>query len=190
MTFDIVLAGVGGQGVLSLAAVLAAAARREGRQVLQSEVHGMSQRGGAVSAHLRIADGEIASALIPAGTARMVLGLEPLESLRHLPWLSPDGWVVTASAPVTNFAEYPPMADVMGALDRLPRVTVIDAERLAHAAGLPRATNMVLAGAASRHVPIDAATLESVLREQFAAKGEQVVVRNLAAFRAGQEASS
>ena len=190
MTFDIVLAGVGGQGVLSLAAVIAAAARREGRQVLQSEVHGMSQRGGAVSAHLRIADGEIASALIPAGTARMVLGLEPLESLRHLPWLSPDGRVVTASAPVTNFEEYPPIAAVKGELDRLPRVTVVDAERLAHAAGLPRATNMVLAGAASRYMPIDAATLEAVLRERFAARGEQVALRNLAAFRAGREASS
>ncbi len=187
MTFDVVLAGVGGQGVLSLAAVLGAAAVREGRHVMQSEVHGMSQRGGAVSAHLRIADREIASALIPAATAGMVIGLEPLESLRHLPQLAADGWVVTAAAPVRNFPDYPPPDQVVRELDRLPHVVLVDADRLAHEAGLPRASNMVLAGAASRYLPLDPATLEAVIRERFAAKGESSVAQNLAAFRAGRE---
>jgi indolepyruvate ferredoxin oxidoreductase, beta subunit len=190
MTFDIVLAGVGGQGVLSLATMIAWSALREGRHVKQSEVHGMSQRGGAVSAHLRIADRDIASGLIPAGMARMVLSLEPLESLRYLRQLAPDGWVVTATAPVQNIPDYPPLDLVMTELRGLPRTVLVDADRLARAAGLARAANMVVAGAASPHLPIEDGTIEAAIRAQFAPKGEKVVKQNLAAFRAGREASA
>jgi indolepyruvate ferredoxin oxidoreductase, beta subunit len=189
VTFDVVLAGVGGQGVLSLATIVGWSALSEGRQVKQSEVHGMSQRGGAVSAHLRVADHDIASSLIPTGTARMILSLEPLESLRHLSQLAADGWVVSATTPVRNIPDYPPLEHVISELERLPHVVLVDADRLAHGAGLTRATNMVMAGAASRRLPVGVDTMEAVIRARFEPKGAKIVEQNLAAFRAGREAS-
>lgn len=187
MTFDLVLAGVGGQGVLSLAAAIGWSAMREGRHVKQSEVHGMSQRGGAVSAHLRIADREIASALIPAGTARMILSLEPLEALRYLPHLAPDGWVVSATTPIRNIPDYPSLQALMTELQRLPHAALVDADHLAHAAGLTRAANMAVAGAACGRLPVAAETMEAFIRMRFAAGDGKVVEQNLAAFRAGRE---
>jgi len=188
MTFDIVLAGVGGQGVLSAAAIIGWSAMHEGRHVTQSEVHGMSQRGGAVSAHLRIADHEIASALVPVGAAGMVLSLEPLEALRHLPLLAQDGWVVSARDPVRNVPDYPPLDAVLAEFERLPHVVLVEADHLARQAGLARATNMVVAGAASRFLPVGVETMEAFIRSRFASKGEATVERNLTAFRAGRGA--
>jgi indolepyruvate ferredoxin oxidoreductase beta subunit len=189
MTFDIVLAGVGGQGVLSLAAIVAWSALKEGLRVKQSEVHGMAQRGGAVVAHLRLADREIMSDLIPEGRAALILGLEPLESLRYLRYLSPTGTVITATTPVVNIPDYPPLEDVLARLRALPGGAVLlDAERLARQAGSARASNMVIAGAASHRLPIRLETMEQFIETRFAAKGEAVVRQNLAAFRAGREA--
>lgn len=189
MKFDIVLAGVGGQGVLSVSAVIASAALDEGLDVKQSEVHGMSQRGGAVQANLRLSDRPIASDLIPSGGAALVLSMEPLESLRCLDRLSPDGTVITSVNPVANIPDYPPLDEVLAALRRLPRAVLIDSDKLAREAGSVRATNMVIVGAASRVLPLDPASLERFIARRFASKGEKVVELNLRAFRAGREAT-
>ena len=113
MKLDVVLAGVGGQGVLTAAAILAEAGRRHGLTVKQGEVHGMSQRGGAVTANLRMADGPVGSDLIARGSAEMILSLEPVEALRWLPYLATDGVVVTSASPVRNISDYPEIDQVL-----------------------------------------------------------------------------
>ena len=190
MKFDIILAGVGGQGVLSVSAVIATAAMEEGLHVKQSEVHGMAQRGGAVSANLRLADREIASDLIPTGRAALILGMEPMESLRYLSFLSPEGAVITSTNPVVNIEGYPPLDEVLASIRRLPRATVIDSETLARQAGSVRATNMVMVGAASRVLPVAAETIRRCIAKRFASKGQDVVDLNLRAFLAGREAAA
>ena len=190
MKFDIILAGVGGQGVLSLSSIIATAALDEGLHVKQSEVHGMAQRGGAVTAHLRLSDRPIESDLVPLGTASLILSLEPLESLRYLEFLGPDGAVVTATQPVSNIDDYPALDELTAAIRRLPRAVLVDAAGIARHAGLPQATNMVMAGAASGLLPIRVSTIERALRTRFARKGATVIDQNLAAFRAGQEVAA
>ena len=190
MKFDIILAGVGGQGVLSLAGIIASAALDDGLSVKQSEIHGMSQRGGAVFAHLRLADAPIASDLVALGSASMVLCMEPLESMRYLEYLSPTGTVITATEPVSNMRNYPPIEEVLAAIRRLPHAILVDAAGLAKRAGLAQATNCVLAGAAAPLLPIQAGTLERGIRQRFQRKGQEIVDQNLAAFRAGQEAAT
>lgn len=190
MKFDIILAGVGGQGVLSLAGIIAAAALDDRLCVKQSEIHGMSQRGGAVFAHLRLADGPIESDLVALGSASMLLCMEPLESLRYLEYLSPSGTVITATEPVANMRNYPPIDELLAAIRSLPHAILVDAGGLAKSAGLAQATNCVLAGAAATLLPVKAATIERGIRARFARKGPTIVEQNLAAFKAGQEAAT
>jgi len=186
VTFDIVLAGVGGQGVLSVSAVIASAALTSGLDVKQCETHGMSQRGGAVSAHLRLANEPIASDLVPQGCAALILSMEPLESLRYLSYLKPDGLVITASEPVRNIADYPPIEQVLAAIRGLPQARIVEADRLARQAGSSRAVNMVMVGAASTVLPLEAASLEHEIVRFFGRKGAAVTDANLRAFRAGR----
>ena len=188
MKADVVLAGVGGQGVLSAAAVLAEAARREGLHLKQGEVHGMAQRGGAVRATVRMSDEPINSDLVAAGTADVIVALEPLEALRSLEALAPGGALFSASAPTENIPDYPPIDQVISTLASIPGALVVDALALARAAGNRLAANTVMIGAASTRLPMGPETLEGCLRDGFAAKGEQVVNANLAAFRAGRDA--
>ncbi len=190
MTRDFALAGVGGQGVISLGALLAAAGRSDGLEVQLAEVHGMAQRGGAVQASLRLSDRPIHGALIPEGRARGILSTEPLEGLRYLHYLAPDGVLVTASEPVENMPGYPPIDDLHARLRGLPHAVLVDAVRLAREAGSRRATNVVLAGAASPYLPIRFETLEAELHRAFAAKGDEVVEINLRALHAGREAAA
>jgi indolepyruvate ferredoxin oxidoreductase beta subunit len=189
MKFDIILAGVGGQGVLSVSAIIASSAMQQGLFVKQSEVHGMSQRGGAVLANLRLSDQTIASDLIPRGSAALVLSMEPIESLRYLEYLAADGTVVTATDPVENISDYPPLERVHAQIRRLPRAILVDAEALARKAGSARATNMVMVGAASHLLPVAFETIEHNVRTMFAAKGEKVVETNLKALQAGRAAA-
>lgn len=189
MKFDIVLAGVGGQGVLSLSAMIATAALDEGLFVKQSEVHGMSQRGGAVTSHLRLSNRPVASELVSLGSASLILALEPLESLRYLPYLTPDGWVVTATEPIRNISTYPPLDEVLQTIRGLPASVLVDAAALARQAGLARATNMVVAGAASPLLPVRSESIERCIRSMFGRKGSTVVEQNLAAYHAGQKAT-
>jgi indolepyruvate ferredoxin oxidoreductase beta subunit len=175
MKYDVILAGVGGQGVLSVAACIATGALKAGLAVRQSEVHGMAQRGGAVQAHLRLSDRTISSALVPRGAAEMILGMDPLESLRFLSYLSPAGVLVTAIEPFDNIPDYPPAEELL------------DASALARQAGSARAANMALVGAASAYLPLERAHLEKAIAELFAGKGPAVVEANLKAFAAGAD---
>ena len=182
MTYDIILAGVGGQGVLSLAAIVARAAMIDGLIVRQSEVHGMAQRGGAVLAHLRIYDRAIAGDLVPSGGADMILAMEPLESLRYLSYLKPEGIVVTASESFVNIPDYPELQTVLGAVKALPRSVLVDAAAIAKEAGSPRAVNMALAGAASLLLPIKLQSIERCIEELFGKKDPQSAEANRKAF--------
>lgn len=187
MKKDIILSGVGGQGILSIATVIGRAALSEGLQLKQAEVHGMSQRGGDVQSHLRISSSEIRSDLIPRGGADLIVSLEPMESLRYLEWLSADGWVVTSTVPVVNIPNYPDRTALEAELASLPHVVRLDADALAREASSPRSANMALLGAAAPLLDIEPAKLEESIRTIFARKGEAVIEANLAAFRAGYE---
>ena len=182
---DIILAGVGGQGVLSVGAVVSMAAIRDGLTVRQSEVHGMAQRGGAVLAHLRISSGSIESDLIPRGGADVILSMEPLESLRYLEYLKPDGHLITAVEPVKNIPDYPAVEKVVEAVKAQANAHPVDAGRLAKEAGTEKAVNMVLTGALSARLPIRSESVTEAVREKFAAKGDAVVKMNLEAFHLG-----
>jgi indolepyruvate ferredoxin oxidoreductase beta subunit len=188
MKFDIVLAGVGGQGVLSLSAIIASGAMQEGLFVKQSEVHGMAQRGGAVLANLRLSDKPIASDLIPGGSAALILSMEPLESLRYLSFLRPDGALITSVTPVINIPDYPDLERLLTKIRSIPGAILVDSDHLAKAAGSPRAANMVMVGAASHLLPVKVATMEHYIEGIFKKKGDKVVEVNLKAFRAGREA--
>jgi len=189
VNYDLVLCGVGGQGVLSIAWVIDHAALDAGFHLKQPEVHGMAQRGGAVSAFVRIADAPIASDLIPDGSARMVLSVEPMESLRYLKLLRPDGWIVTDVTPLVNVPDYPAPEALHRVLFSAPRVVAVDAPRLAHKAGTVKAQNMVMLGAAARLLPVTASALEARVRALFADKGQRIVDANVRAFRMGDAAS-
>ncbi len=190
MKYDIIMAGVGGQGVLSVSAIIASGAMKEGLHVKQSEVHGMSQRGGAVLANLRLSDRPIASDLIPLGAASMILSMEPLESLRYLRYLDPAGMIVTSSDPLVNIPDYPKKDDLLAAVRTLPHAVLIEAERLAREAGSLRATNMVMVGAASHWLPVTVETVQHFIESLFARTGEKTVATNVKAFLLGREAAA
>lgn len=187
MNYNIILAGVGGQGGLSVSVLITRAAMAAGYSVKQSEVHGMSQRGGEVLAHLRISDREIQSPTIPKGEADLILAFEPLEALRYLSWLSGEsGMVVASSMPLRNIPDYPDIVDIIAELERLPRHRIVDADALAKAAGNLRAANVVLVGAAADLLPVPAEAIEREIAMVFARKGEAVVQANIRAFRDGK----
>ncbi len=186
MKTDIILAGVGGQGILSIATILGAAALDEGLNLKQAEVHGMSQRGGDVQSNLRISDRRIASDLISLGGADLIVSLEPMEALRYLEYLSPDGWVVTNTTPFDNITDYPEMDSIMAELDALPHVVAFDMDAVAKEVAGPRAANMVLLGACAPFVKgLEKEKIEDGIRKIFGRKGEAMVESNLRAFRAG-----
>jgi len=187
MKIDIILAGVGGQGILSIATVIGTAAVKQGLYLKQAEVHGMSQRGGDVQSNLRLADHEIASDLIPFGKADLIISIEPMESLRYLPVLSEDGWLITNDQPFVNIPNYPAEEAVKAELDKLPRKIVISADKIAKESGSARGANMVILGAASPFINMEFSQLEDAVREIFGRKGQDVVDANLACLRAGRE---
>ena len=189
MKYDIVLCGVGGQGVLSVAAIIAGAAVAEGLQVRQSEVHGMAQRGGEVIAHLRLSSDAVRSDLIPHGGAHMLLSMEPMEALRYVRYLRPDGIIVTATEPYLNIPDYPDLEGILDAIRGFPRSLLVPARELARQAGSARASNVALVGAASRTIPLDPASLEGAIRSRFGGKGESILAVNLDAFARGRSLS-
>lgn len=187
MKSDIILAGVGGQGILSIATVLGEAALAEGLTLKQAETHGMSQRGGAVYSHMRISDQPIFSDLIPGGSADLILSVEPMESLRYLPFLSETGYLVTNITPFVNIPNYPELENVLAEIRRHPRYIAIDADTIAKEVGSTRASNMVMLGAATPFIDIEFSKIEEGIRTIFERKGEAVVNLNLEALRRGRK---
>ncbi len=185
MKKDIILAGVGGQGILSIAATIGTAAIDAGLYLKQAEVHGMSQRGGDVQSHLRLSSNEIASDLIPAGQADIIIAIEPMESLRYLPMLSKDGWLVTNTEPFVNIPNYPEMDEVMKKIESLPQYIAMDAGKVAKEIGSPKSANIVILGASAPFLDMDVELLENAIRKIFGNKGDEVVQMNIDAFRAG-----
>ncbi|GAB4284026.1 MAG: indolepyruvate oxidoreductase subunit beta [Marinilabiliales bacterium] len=187
MKTDIILAGVGGQGILSIAATIGMAALKNDLYIKQSEVHGMSQRGGEVQSHLRISSDNIASDLIPMGAADLILGVEPMESLRYTNFLSPDGWIVTNSVPYVNIPNYPDLEKVLQTIKSYKNHVLIDADKIAAEIGSKRSSNIVMLGAASKFIDIPFENLEYGIRAIFGRKGEDVVNKNLEALHAGRD---
>lgn len=187
MKKDIILAGVGGQGILSIAATIGTAALKAGLFLKQAEVHGMSQRGGDVQSNLRISDRNIASDLIPFGKADMIISVEPMESLRYLPFLSKDGWLVTNSTPFININNYPNIEDVLTEIKKVKNHIIINADKIAEEFGSKRSSNIVMLGAASPFFNIPFESFEEGIRKIFARKGDDVIETNLKALRAGRE---
>lgn len=190
MKKDIILAGVGGQGILTIAGVIGAAALAEDLWLKQAEVHGMSQRGGDVQSNLRLSSDPIYSDLIPLGQADLIISMEPMEALRYLPWLAPEGRIVANTTPFANIEPYPTKEALEAEYARLgDRALLIDADGMARAAGNPRSANIALLGAAAPWLDIDAAVLRKALAARFASKGDAVVEQNLSVFEAGAKAN-
>ncbi len=189
MKTDIILAGVGGQGILTIAATIGTAALQNNLHLKQSEVHGMSQRGGDVQANLRISDKPIASDLIAKGTADIILAVEPMESLRYLPFLAKKAWLVTNSTPFVNIQNYPNIEDVMNEIKKTKNHIILDADSMAKEIKAPRSSNIVMLGAASSFLNLMYEDLEDAIRAIFERKGEDVVNINLKALKIGREYS-
>ncbi|MEI6050118.1 MAG: indolepyruvate oxidoreductase subunit beta [Bacteroidota bacterium] len=189
MKNNIILSGVGGQGILSIAATIGLAAVENNLFLKQSEVHGMSQRGGDVQSHLRLSDKPVSSDLIPYGKANLIISVEPMESLRYLPWLSKDGWLVTNSNPFINIPDYPSIDEIIKEVKKIKNHIIIDADTIAKEAGSSRSGNIVILGAASPFIDMPYESLEDAIRKLFGRKGEDVVEANLKALKAGRESS-
>ena len=181
MKTDIILCGVGGQGILSIATIIGEAAMKENLYIKQAEVHGMSS-------NLRISSNPIASDLIPLGGADVIISMEPMEALRYLPFLSKDGWIITSSAPFVNIPNYPDIEKIKGDLDSIKNVIVLDIEQAAKDNGVPRSANVILLGAAQKALGIEYDKLEDAIRRVFGRKGEAIVEANIKALAIGREA--
>lgn len=187
MKTDIILCGVGGQGILSIAAAIGLAALEKKLHVKQAEVHGMSQRGGAVQSHLRLSNKPVASDLIPFGGADMILSVEPMESLRYLPYLNGEGWLFTNTRTYENIPDYPPEKDIMEEISKIQKHIMIDADAIAKTCGSSRASNMVMLGVASKFIEIERNHFHNAITKLFTAKGEEIVRLNIEAFEAGKK---
>lgn len=188
MKKDIILAGVGGQGILTIAAILGRAALNRGWHLKQAEVHGMSQRGGDVQSHLRLSDTEIHSDLITMGQADMILSVEPMEALRYLPYLAPDGWLIANKTPFKNITNYPDIEGIYAEIRKHPNHVLIDADAIAREVKSARGMNIVMLGAAATHLGFSAEELGTAIHQSFIRKGEAIVEANMRALEAGLNA--
>lgn len=189
MKTDIILCGVGGQGILSIATIIGEAAMKENLYIKQAEVHGMSQRGGDVQSNLRISSEPISSDLIAKGGADVIISMEPMEALRYLPYLNKEGWIITSSTPFVNIPNYPEMEKLMADYAKLKNVVMIDIEKMAKENGVPRSANVILLGAAQKALNIEYDKLENAIRRVFGRKGEAIVKANIKALAIGKNES-
>ena len=187
MKTNIILSGVGGQGILTIAAVLDTAALSENLFIKQSEVHGMSQRGGAVQSHVRISDKEIFSDLIPEGKADLILSVEPMELLRYLPFMHKYGWLVTDSEAFINTSNYPEKNDLFDQIKKHPYHIIVNATEIAKTIGNSKVANMVLLGAASAIIPLSENSMIEAIKKLFQHKSEKIIRLNLEAFYEGKK---
>ena len=189
MKKDIILAGVGGQGILTIATIIGEAAAKAGVNLKQAEVHGMSQRGGDVQSTLRLSTEPIYSDLIREGAADLIISMEPMEALRYVPYLDEEGWIVTSSHPFKNIPNYPDEHQFIAELEKMPHAAALPIEDLARQNSMPKSANVVLLGMAARYIEIlSAEELRESIKRVFASKGEAVVEMNLRAFDLGLNA--
>ena len=189
MKKDIILAGVGGQGILTIATIIGDAATAAGLNLKQAEVHGMSQRGGDVQSNLRLSTELIHSDLIKQGAADLIISMEPMEALRYIPYINKEAWVITSSHPFKNIPNYPDEEALMKELENLPHVAALPIEDVAKENNLPKSANVILLGMAARYIDIlSPEQLRESITRVFASKGNKVVEANLKAFDLGLEA--
>ena len=189
MKTDIILCGVGGQGILSIATIIGEAAMKEGLYIKQAEVHGMSQRGGDVQSNLRISSTPIHSDLIGDGQADVIISMEPMEALRYLPYLNKEnGWIITSSVPFVNIPNYPDMELIKSEYAKMKNTISIDIEKMVKDNGIARSANVILLGAALKAIGIERDKVENAIRTVFGRKGENVVEANIKALAIGIEA--
>lgn len=189
MKKDIILAGVGGQGILTIATIIGDAAAVAGLSLKQAEVHGMSQRGGDVQSNLRLSTDEIYSDLIKQGTADLIISMEPMEALRYVEYLNDEAWVVTSSQPFKNIPNYPDEQALASEVAALPRVASLPIEDIARENAMPKSANVILLGMAARYIEIlTPAQLRQSIARVFASKGEKIVEMNQQAFDLGLNA--
>ncbi len=186
MKRDIIIAGVGGQGILTIATIIGYASVERGLYLKQAEVHGMSQRGGDVQSHLRISDNPVHSDLIPEGRADLIISVEPMEALRYTSFLAPDGWIIANKKPFVNIPTYPDFDELWGKFEDMKRSILLDGEKLAREVATARSMNIVILGASSPFLPFEMSEFEKAIEAIFSRKGEAIVAQNLAAFRAGR----
>jgi indolepyruvate ferredoxin oxidoreductase beta subunit len=187
MKTNLILSGVGGQGILTIAAILDTAALQQNLYVKQSEVHGMSQRGGAVQSHVRISNSEVYSDLIPEGKADMVLSVEPLEALRYIPFLKKDGWIITDTHPFRNILDYPEESVIMKEIKKHPNHIIINATEEAKKLGNSKVANIILLGAATSLISLSDESIVEAIKTLFQTKSEKLVALNLEAYQLGKE---
>ncbi len=187
MKKDIILSGVGGQGILAIAAIIGHAALESGLYLKQAEVHGMSQRGGDVQSHLRLSSKTIFSDLIPYKSADLILSVEPMESLRYLPYLSDEGWLITNEKPFVNIKNYPEIDSIYSEIRKVKNHILFDADTIAKEAGSLRAMNMVMVGASSRYLDLDFEKIEDGVKQFFSKKPAKIIEMNLTALHKGRQ---
>ena len=190
MKLDILLVGVGGQGILTTSNILARAALKAGVNVITAETHGMAQRGGSVEVHVRL--GDVYAPLIPVGGADYAISLEPVEILRYTQYLNEDTTVILNDRPIVppsvsaGLGRYPEINEILEALkDITKNVKLVSASKIAEeVAGTIQATNVVVVGMLARlaDLPFDYEILEEVVKEFFP---ERLVEPNLKALKAG-----
>ena len=189
MRKDIILSGVGGQGILTIATIIGEAATVAGLNLKQAEVHGMSQRGGDVQSNLRLSDESLHSDLISLGKADLIISMEPMEALRYLPYLEKEGWVVTSANLFKNIPNYPDEEELMRTLNTLPRVVQLEIEDIAKENNIPKCANVILLGMAAKFIEIlSPEQLRESIGRVFASKGEKIVEMNKQAFDIGLKA--
>lgn len=189
MKKDIILAGVGGQGILTIATIIGDAAAVAGLSLKQAEVHGMSQRGGDVQSNLRLSTDEIYSDLIKEGAADLIISMEPMEALRYVSYLNSEGWVVTSSHPFKNIPNYPEDEALMNELNGLSHVAALPIDDVAKENNMPKSANVILLGMAARYIEIlTPEQLRESIARVFASKGEKIVEMNQQAFDLGLNA--
>lgn len=182
----VIVAGVGGQGAITVSQLILGAAWKSGYYTLQSEVHGMSQRGGSVNAQILFDKKEVTSPVIMEGRGDLLIGLEPLETLRYLNLLDEGAFVISSVSPIKNMMTYPEIGKIIAELKKIPGVLLIDTEKLSVELDNKNAGNMILLGVASKHLPFEDNTWYEVINERFEGKSEVLIKKNIEAFEYGK----